>query len=207
MAEGTPVTRLLLIRHGRTDPGFRLCGSLDIPLSADGLAQLAALVARRPAAAAPDALYTSTLARARQVARALAEPWGLQPLATDSLREIHCGRLEGVRLEEIQASLPSVWARHEAQRDEDLGWPGGESYREFRARVLHGLAEIAARHAGSRVAVVTHAGVISQVLGVIRGRAACVWDADRPDPLTATEVTWGRDGPLAVLSFNSRNWF
>ena len=91
--------------------------------------------------------------------------------------------------------------------DETFAWPGGESYGAFRARVLSGLTAIAGGHSGQRVAVVTHAGVITQVLGVVRRRPASVWSADRPDPLTATEVAWNGDGPTAVLRWNQRDWY
>ena len=48
----------------------------------------------------------------------------------------------------------------------------------------------------------THAGEISQVLGVIRSRAASVWSADRPDPLTATEIIWKDDSPSTLLTYS-----
>jgi hypothetical protein len=54
---------------------------------------------------------------------------------------------------------------------------------------------------------VTHAGVISQVIGMIRNRAASVWAADRPDPLTATEISWENGAPGAVLTYNDRDWY
>jgi hypothetical protein len=57
------------------------------------------------------------------------------------------------------------------------------------------------------VAIVTHAGVISQVLGVICNRAAPQSSADRPDPLTATEVIWSNGGPRTVLTYNAPDWY
>lgn len=57
------------------------------------------------------------------------------------------------------------------------------------------------------MAIVTHTGVISQVLAVINGRPAAVWERDRPDPLTATEIAWQDGAPCAVLSYNERAWW
>ncbi len=110
-------------------------------------------------------------------------------------------------LERLQREFPDLWARNEAQTDDEFVWPGGETYRDLRARVLAGLQRIANGYGGCRVAVVTHAGVISEVLGTIRGRSAAVWSADRPDPFTATEIAWEHGAPRAVLTFNERHWF
>ena len=202
------VTRLLLIRHAHVDTGAsagRLCGWLDLPLSAKGHAQLETLHDRPLVRERPDALYTSTLGRAREVASVLADMWQLGVHPVEALREIHCGRLDGMILEEIRREYPELWARNRSQQDDDFTWPEGESYREFRQRVLTALSGIAARHRGERVAVVTHAGVIAQVLGVLKGRPAAVWEHDRPSPLTVTEVTWIDGAPAAVLRFNARD--
>lgn len=200
-------TRIVLIRHAETTAGAVLCGWLDVPLAETGRARLGAVLRHPPSTAIPHALYTSTLARAAEVAAALSEAWALEPRRADWAREIHCGRLEGMPLDRLQRQCPELWARNEAQQDEAFAWPGGESYAQFRARVLDGLASVAAAHPDGRVAVVTHAGVISQVLGVIRRRSAAVWDADRPEPLTATEVLWGNGLPAAVVTYNDRDWY
>jgi broad specificity phosphatase PhoE len=110
-------------------------------------------------------------------------------------------------LDDVQRRYPEVWSRNAAQKDDAFTWPGGESYGDFRARIIGGLRAAIAPHQGGRVAVVTHAGVISQVLGVIHRRPAAVWERDRPDPLTATEITWQDGVPRGVLSYNDREWW
>lgn len=183
-----------------------LCGWLDIPLSGRGRAQLAQLRRCFAGSPAPDALYTSTLARARETAEALQDLWHLPAQPEDALREINCGSLEGLPLSELERAFPDVAARNRAQRDDDFTWPDGESYREFRGRILSGLRRIVRTHPGGQVAVVTHAGVIAQVLGSIHGRPAAVWESDRPDPLTVTEIAWANGSPESVLAFNRRGW-
>lgn len=200
------VTRLVLIRHAHVDTGARLCGSFDAPLSPAGRRQLLVLLPHLSSSSAPEALYTSTLARAREVAVAFGRVWRLEPRLTDAVREIDCGRFEGLPLKELQQAHPDVWARNEAQADDTFAWPGGESYRQFRERVLAGFDAIATAHPGQRVAIVTHAGVISQVLGTIRGRCAAAWAPDRPAPLTATEVAWKDGAPRALLTYNDPDW-
>jgi broad specificity phosphatase PhoE len=90
--------------------------------------------------------------------------------------------------------------------DDTFAWPGGESYGDLCSD--HGGTEgNRENHQGERVAIVTHARVISQVLGVIRSRPAAAWEPDRPLPLTAIEIAWQDGGPSAVLSYNSPHWY
>ena len=160
-----------------------------------------------PVANAPDALYTSPLTRARETAVALGRLWHLEPRVENALAEIHCGQLEGMPIHTIERQYPAVWAQNLAQNDDRFTWPGGESYRQFRERVLTALRAITARHPAQRIAVVTHAGVVAQVMGSIGGRSAAVWELDRPAPLTATEVTWANGSPDRVLRFNATKWW
>jgi broad specificity phosphatase PhoE len=115
--------------------------------------------------------------------------------------------VEGVPLQQVRREFPELWARHEAQADSAFAWPGGETCAEFRARIVDGLHTIAAAHPTGRVAVVTHAGVISQILGLISNRPASVWSEDRPDPLTGTEVEWRNGAPVSVLTYNDPHWY
>ena len=58
------------------------------------------------------------------------------------------------------ADLWQRWVRHEA----DFALPqGGESNATFHARVMQALAALLAAHAGRRVAVVTHGGVLDML--------------------------------------------
>lgn len=201
------LTRVVLIRHAPTDGASRLCGSFDVALTPAGRALVRTVLRNPPRHPAPDALYTSTLRRASDVAAELSRAWALVPRAVEWAREIHCGDVEGMPIERLRHRFPVFWARNQAQTDDTFAWPGGETYREFRARVLAGLDAAATAHPGGRVAVVTHAGVVSQVLGVLRHRPAAVWAVDRPDPFTATEVTWEHGAPRAVLTFNDPDWY
>lgn len=200
-------TRIILIRHAPIDTASRLCGSLDLPVSPAGRAELQSLLQRPAKAQCPAALFTSDLRRAVDVACELSRLWAVQAQAAAWAREIHCGDLEGMPLDRVQREFPALWTRHEAQSEDTFAWPGGETYVQFRARVLAGLATAAQSYPSGRVVVVTHAGVISQVLGATKGRPAGVWQPDRPRPLTATEVLWADGAPRAVLSFNDPDWY
>ncbi|CAN5749340.1 hypothetical protein BH24GEM1_BH24GEM1_31730 [soil metagenome] len=49
----------------------------------------------------------------------------------------------------------------------------------------------------------THAGVISQILGALAGTSPARWEAFRPGNAALTEIDWTR-GSGTVLSFDDR---
>ena len=203
-------TRLVLIRHAHTEsngsgPGLRMSGWTDLPLTSLGWWQVERLAQRmRSGAEAFAALYASPLQRTRDTARAVV-PVSLGPLQLEPLlREIHCGDFDGLPVEEVRRKAPELWEANLRQDDADFRWPGGESYRELRARSLAALHSLAARHPGQRVAVVTHAGVISQVLGALAGTSPARWEDFRPGNTALTEVAWSEEGGRC-LSFDDRS--
>ena len=123
------------------------------------------------------------------------------------IAEIDCGSLEGMSLDALPHEYPQIWRQNLAQDDDDFAWPEGESYRQFRGRALVGLDRIAARHRGQHVAVVTHTGVITQMIGILLGRRAAAWDHHRAPPFSATEIDWSEDGPRSLISFDRKPWW
>ncbi|HYO75872.1 MAG TPA: histidine phosphatase family protein [Thermoanaerobaculia bacterium] len=199
-------TTLLLLRHAHTEANEhgsspRMAGWCDIAVSAQGEAQLAALRRVALGALAP-LVYSSTSPRALRTAAAAARGRRVVPLR--SLREISCGDVEGWLIKDVMRSHPELWERNMAQDDPDFGWPGGESYARFRARVLRALRGIAARHRGERVLVATHAGAIAQVAGHIDGVTAARWELHRPANCSVTTVECDRDGTMRLIEFDRR---
>ena len=202
-------TRLLLIRHAHVDAsasGRIMCGWLDLPLSATGKRQLQRF-RTEPPAFRPEVIYASSLSRARLTAEAIASNWSLPVRIDPRLREINCGAFEGMSVEEVKNRYPELWNQNALQDNNDFAWPDGETYKDFRQRVFGALSRIARRHAKARIPIVTHTGVISQVVGAIKGLSPAVWEQYRPEPFTATEVIWSGPSPLHLLSFNVADWW
>ena len=169
-------TALLLIRHGETawNAEHRIQGHLDIPLSATGIRQAASL-GERLAAETVTAVYSSELARAWLTAVPFAARLGLDIIPDSRLRERSFGVFEGLTADEIAARHPEGFRRW---RERDPAWAidEGESGQQLIDRVLSALHDIASRHRGETVAVVTHGGVLDVAYRAARGLS---WDAPR----------------------------
>lgn len=152
------MTRLTLIRHGPTawNAEKRAQGRSDIPLSAEGRAEVASW--RAPAEIADDALYASPLRRARETAAIL---FDAAAQVEPRLTEMAWGAWEGRTIPELRATLGPAMAENEA-RGLDFTPEGGESPRQVLARVRPWIEEIA--QGGRDATAVTHLGVIRVVM-------------------------------------------
>jgi alpha-ribazole phosphatase len=157
--------RLELLRHGETERGGGLRGSLDDALTAAGWAQLRAAVLD----AGPwDRLISSPLQRCARFAEELAGQRGLPLSLEPDLQELHFGAWEGRSAAELMLSdaqaLGRFWADPYAFTP-----PGGEPLADFEARVLAALQRLYAGYVGERLLLVTHGGVMRLLLARARG--------------------------------------
>ena len=165
------MTDLILIRHGETDWNreLRFQGQVDVELNAVGHEQ-ARRLGRRLAGEAADLLVCSDLTRTRQTAlpidRQNPQLRGSTVL-TPALREQSFGMVDGMRVDEIQARYPDAWAQW-TRFHADYAFSGGETTREFHARVLAAVRALALAHAQQTLVVVTHGGVLDMIYRTAR---------------------------------------
>ena len=160
------MTRLYLIRHGETDWNRqgRWQGQADVPLNDRGREQ-ARQVAEKLAEVPFDAIYTSDLIRASEVARIIARAKGDRiPIVLEPrLREIHQGEWQGLLVQEIQ----SRYAEAFRQRRMDplmVAAPGGETALQVRQRALQAVRDLLAAYPNGNVALVSHGFTIAVLL-------------------------------------------
>lgn len=150
---------LWLIRHGlplRIDGGD---APADPELAPEGVDQAERLAAWW-SGFGPDAIYSSPMRRARETAAPLAQARGLEVAIDPGLEEFDAHLSFYIPLEELRAD-EERWQQVVAE------WlsPEAEAERQrFRERVVDSIDAIAANHAGQRVAVVCHGGVINAYL-------------------------------------------
>jgi len=155
---------LHLLRHGETEQGGGLRGSLDDALTEAGWAQLRAAV---QADEYWDALVSSPLQRCARFAEELAAARSLPLQFEPGLQELHFGEWEGrtaAQLMETNADdLGRFWA-------DPYGFtpPGGEPLPAFETRVLDALQRLYAEYREQQLLVVTHGGVMRLLLARAR---------------------------------------
>jgi len=135
---------LTLLRHGEPDwapAGGATVG--DPGLTPYGRAQADA-AARALAARRIDALYVSPYRRAQETAAPLAERIGVTPVTLPELAEIGV-RFEGLTQEAVDRVF--VEASRRPLDEHWQGWPGGERFTDFHARVTRGVTKLLDRHA------------------------------------------------------------
>jgi len=156
--------RLVLVRHGETEHnrGRLTLGRADVPLNARGLAQARALAASF--ADAPDAVWSSPLARARVTAEAIAAGAGLAPVLDEGLIEMDVGEMEHLTGAELRDRHPEFLARWLSPECGDARMPGGETLAEVQERAWAAVGRMLAAHPDATVVAVTHNFAILTVL-------------------------------------------
>jgi probable phosphoglycerate mutase len=195
------MTELLIIRHGETDwnRALRFQGQIDVPLNANGREQ-ARRLALRLQQEPIDLLVSSDLQRAQQTAAPVSSLRALPVAALHAgLREQSFGVLEGLDAPTIRQRHPDLWQQW-LRFDADAALPEGESTRSFHARVLAMLQELAEAHAGRRVAVVTHGGVLDMVWRTVHGLPLS-GPRECPIPNTGINRLRWRGGALEILQW------
>jgi broad specificity phosphatase PhoE len=188
-----------LIRHAETEANVSKKvwqGSSDTPLTIRGELQVAATaaqVATLHRRYAIDVFYVSTLPRARRSADAISRAIGLPVQVDPALREFDLGDWEGRTWAELEDSenLSKRW-----DADPYFAPPGGESPYIFQRRVMTAFESLASVHPDQTVLVVTHGGVIRNLLGL--------WIGNGPDD-------WQRwnacNCSITILERRDRTWY
>lgn len=150
--------KVYLLRHGQTayNAQKRYQGQLDIPLSAQGLAEL------QKADLSPQTVYVSPLCRARQTAAVLF-PDAVQ-VPVDGLKEMCFGSFEGRNYKEMERDPEYLsWV----QANCETACPDGERREEFCARscaAFAGLLDAAFVQGQTQLVIVAHGGTQMAVM-------------------------------------------
>jgi probable phosphoglycerate mutase len=205
---------IVLLRHGEPDwtPGGGLAVD-DAHLTERGRRQAQA-AAKRLAESPIDAIYVSPLRRAQESAEPLAKATGLTPITIEGLAEIGIA-VSGLSQTEVDTYFLQAARRRLGEHWE--GWPGGETFREFHARVTRTLAELLGRHQvqresedeftvwalpprRNRIVLVAHGGTNAVALTHLLDVPAVPWEWNRFElELAAYAVAQSR--PVGTTGF------
>ena len=159
--------QLYLIRHGQSYVNLKEWdqGNTDSPLTELGEQQAHALAAWLPVHLPHiDALYASTMQRARQTADIVAAPYDLTPQLDDRLRELGNNRLDHSAY--AADDLPREYAEYWGAMPFAPTMVGGddvETVMHARTRVGLFVEDVVERHQDEVVVAVCHGGVVECV--------------------------------------------
>ncbi|MEN1678011.1 MAG: histidine phosphatase family protein [Planctomycetota bacterium] len=161
--------KLLLIRPGATeyDRQGRILGTIDMPLSQDGMEQVRA-AAESLAEEAPVALYTSPCQSATETAELLGDALDLRARKLDKLFNLDHGLWQGMLVEDVRDKQPKVYRQWQEQ-PETVCPPEGETVLAAMQRVAGVLKKLLRKHSGDgAVALVAPEPLASVVRHVVR---------------------------------------
>ena len=175
------VTRLVLLRHGRTawNAERRFQGQADPPLDEVGRVQ-AYEVSAVIAALHPHVLVSSDAARAMQTAERVGAATGLPVRTEVRFRERGLGHWEGLTRDEVAVRYPDEFVDWAAGRD--VSRRGGESREQVAERALAAFSElpevdlaVVVTHSATAMALCTALLGLDQRVHVLGPLANCHW--------------------------------
>ena len=193
-------THVILARHGETVANLeaRWQGQTGGSLTERGRDQ-----ARRLANVFPsvDALYSSSLTRAVDTARFVADGHRIELRELPDLQEISFGRWERMTRAEVESADPSAWAELVSGIDVARGGTG-ETFGQVQQRMHDAIGAMADHHSGKKIGVISHGGATrafaARVLGLdFAGRQAL----GLLDNTAMARVVYSSRGP-ALASWN-----
>lgn len=158
------MTTIYLVRHAQAEGNLyrRLHGQFDSNLTGLGLQQLPYL-AERFAALPLSAVYSSDLTRSRRTAEAIALRKHLPVRLEPRLREVGLGSWDNMPFGALEQHHAESY-RQMQQEPEHWQVEGSERWTDYTDRFCAALTELAARHEGQSIVLVTHSMVLKQSL-------------------------------------------
>jgi 2,3-bisphosphoglycerate-dependent phosphoglycerate mutase len=172
--------RIILVRHAHAE---WVPGNEARPLSPQGLEDAQALVPLL-VSEAPDAIYSSPFARARQTIEPTAKALGFEVEEVAGLRERTLA--EGA-MEDFEAAMAASWD------DFDLVFPGGESSATSRELIYQTVMDLASRHRNEVIMLAGHGNTFGLLMNRFdRSFGYEFWQSlTWPDVLALTLVSGG----------------
>lgn len=199
---GTPTTTLLG-RHGATpyslEKRFSGSGGADPALAPIGEQQAEALAREIAARGGVDAIVSSPLLRTLQTAERVAHATGAAIDIEPGIAECAFGEWDGFTFAEVNERWPVELAAWLASTD--VAPPGGESFAECRDRVDRARRDLLTRHAGQRVAVISHVTPIKLMTGICVDAPLSSLYRMELAPCSLTTIAWFADGNSSLFGF------
>lgn len=187
------MTKILIVRHGfsTSNKDGTITGQIDVPLSEEGFKQAELVSDYILKNYKVDAVYSSDLIRATATVKKIADILSL-PIKTDKrLREVNCGKWEGMLVEKAQSTYPSEYTAWKSGQ-ENARIPSGETMFEVKERAMAAVLDIVKENPNKIVVIATHGGVIKTIQS---GAFGIPYD-------TLTTTPWATNASVTELDYD-----
>jgi broad specificity phosphatase PhoE len=159
--------KIYLVRHGQSEANVADLYGLDTPLTQKGQKQIAEL-SEKLRNIHFDAIFSSTMLRAKQSAQIIALDHKLAVETIHALRERHYGILEGKRGKQIYQQMQNLFnERSVLAYNERIKFKFSDDYesdQEVMGRYITALREIAIAYIDKTVLIVSHVSAMKNLL-------------------------------------------
>lgn len=162
-------TKVVLVRHGETEwnKTSRYQGVRDIKLNEKGKYQAEKLFEYLKDEDF-DIIYSSTLKRARETVKKIADYQNKEIITISKLMEIDFGQWEGLTFSEIEENYPDL-AKKWAKDPTCCKPPEGEHIKEVEERVGNTIDKIVDENPDKKILIATHGGIIRIIFAYLLG--------------------------------------
>ncbi len=154
---------LHIVRHGQ-DEKNKLGGWSDNHLTDEGINQINNL--KDEIDDNYDLFISSDLTRCVETSNIINEKLNMDIIYDSNYREVNNGDLKNLTLEEFNNKYPGLYF---SSLDMDEKYPNGESPNDFYNRVSKAFIDLLENNRGKKILLVTHGGVITVLLCLIKG--------------------------------------
>lgn len=171
------MTRILLVRHGRTEwnKGQIFRGTADVPLDEQGRKE-AACAGEWLKAETFHATYCSPLSRTVETAELILRHHGTPAQKHPGFIDLNYGDWQGTSLEDVKRLYPDLYRQWE-DAPHTVTFPSGEGLAEVRERSLSAIQEIASKHPDQTLLVAAHRVVNKVLIAALLGLDnSCFWE-------------------------------
>lgn len=161
--------RILIVRPGSTelDEQGRIAGSLDIPLSENGIQQVNLLAAELQALEIGK-IYAGPSAAAKQTAELLSGNGKIKIKLDDDLKNFDYGLWHGKRIEELKEKQPKLFKLWQDQ-PQSVCPPNGETVEQLISRVQKVVKRITKKQRAGTIVIVTAEPVACILRSILEG--------------------------------------
>ena len=161
------MVKFVLIRPGSTDYNEqgRIQGTLDVPLSADGSAEIDTAIDALDKLGI-ETLYFAPCQSAKESAKRIASGIGVKTKKLESLSNLDHGLWQGMLVDEVKRKHPKVYRQWQEHPD-SICPPEGETLSSARERIQSAIAKLVKRHKKGVVGLVVPEPLISLIAGYL----------------------------------------